>query len=63
MERITLRLPDEVHGTLTAIAKDEERSLNAQIVYALKYYLDSRHSVESKKRRAPTGEDDYTEAP
>lgn len=35
-ERITLRLPADLHGVLTAHAKRDQRSLNGQIVYLLR---------------------------
>jgi hypothetical protein len=34
--RLILRLPGDVHAALVAWAKDEERSLNAQIIYLLR---------------------------
>lgn len=39
MERITLRLPDDLHEALTKIAQKENRSLNSQILYALKAHV------------------------
>jgi hypothetical protein len=36
MARITLRLPDELHKLLVEEAVQQERSLNAHIVYLLK---------------------------
>lgn len=40
MKRITLRLPDDLHDAIGDIAEKEDRSLNAQIVNAIKYYID-----------------------
>lgn len=40
MKRITLRMPDDLHDSINAIAEKEDRSLNAQIVNAIKYYID-----------------------
>lgn len=40
--RLILRLPPDVHEALTAWAREEERSLNAQIVYLLRRALAGR---------------------
>lgn len=42
MARITLRLPDDLHEQLVEIAKEDDRSLNAQIVASLKNYILAR---------------------
>lgn len=55
MERITLRLPDEVHAAIAEIAKGEDRSLNAQIVRILKDYINERKN-KSKELDNTTGE-------
>jgi len=34
-----LRIPDKLHERLVAIAKRQERSLNAQILYVLKTWV------------------------
>jgi len=39
MKRITLRLPDDLHDEFVEIANKKDRSLNAQIIRALRYYL------------------------
>ena len=36
MVRFTLRIPKELHKQLAVLAKRDERSLNAQILYILK---------------------------
>jgi len=40
MKRITLRLPDELCEEIEKLATEENRSLNAEIVQAIKYYVD-----------------------
>lgn len=37
--RLLLRLPRDVHAQLASAAKDDERSLNAQLVYILRQWL------------------------
>lgn len=40
--RLILRLPADLHAALTDWAREEERSLNAQIVYLLRRALAER---------------------
>jgi len=40
--RLILRLPTDLHEALTDWAREEERSLNAQIVYLLRRALTER---------------------
>ena len=40
MANINLRIPDEIYKLLKKIAKEEERSINAQIVYIIKKYAE-----------------------
>lgn len=40
MVRFTLRIPDELYGKLVALASQQERSLNAQVLYILKTCID-----------------------
>lgn len=40
--RLVLRLPSDLHAALAAWAKDEDRSLNAQIVRVLRQAVESR---------------------
>jgi hypothetical protein len=39
MANFSLRLPDELYQALKEVAKLEERTINAQIVYILKHYI------------------------
>jgi predicted HicB family RNase H-like nuclease len=41
-KKITIRVPDEVHAALVQAAKDDDRSLNAEILALLKLALASR---------------------
>jgi len=43
--RFILRLPKDVHDALTAWAKEEERSLNAHILYLLRRALADRRGA------------------
>lgn len=40
MANFSLRLPDELYKALKEVAKEEERTINAQIVYILKHYIE-----------------------
>jgi len=46
MQRITVRISDELHTDITAIAKDNGASLNFVVEQALKYYRDKRYMDE-----------------
>ena len=39
---LTLRLPEEIYKELRNIALEEERSINGQIVYILKQYIEDK---------------------
>ena len=39
---LTLRLPEEIYKELRKIALEEERSINGQIVYIIKQYIDDK---------------------
>lgn len=43
MKRITLRLPDELCEEIERLATEENRSLNAEIVQAIKHYTAMAH--------------------
>jgi len=43
--RLILRLPTDLHEALTTWAREEERSLNAQIVYLLRRALSDRRGA------------------
>ncbi len=47
MANFSLRLPDELYKALKEVAKLEERTINAQIVYILKHYI--KEYFEKKK--------------
>jgi hypothetical protein len=48
MVKITLRLPDDLHDAIAEIANQKDRSLNAQIIRAL------RHCVAMEKQTDAT---------
>ncbi len=39
---LTLRLPEEIYKELRKIALEEERSINGQIVYIIKQYIEDK---------------------
>ena len=43
MQRITVRISDELHTAMSDIAKDDGTSLNCVVEQALKYYRDKRY--------------------
>lgn len=44
--KITIRIPDELHADISAIAKESGASLNYVAEQALKYYRDKRYMEE-----------------
>ena len=46
MQRVTIRISDELHADISAIAKDSGASLNYVIEQALKYYRDKRYMAD-----------------
>jgi hypothetical protein len=49
---VNVRLPEDIHRELTALAAEEDRSLNGEIVYAVRQYIAAR-------RRPPQPSSDY----
>jgi len=45
--KVTVRIPETVHGRLADLAKRERRSLNAQLVVLLEQALGTRPTTES----------------
>lgn len=43
MPRVTIRIPDELHTDITALAKEKGASLNYVVEQALKYYRDKQY--------------------
>ncbi|MDE7390002.1 MAG: type II toxin-antitoxin system HicB family antitoxin, partial [Lachnospiraceae bacterium] len=41
--RFTIRIPDDLHSDITALAKESGASLNYIVEQALKYYRDKRY--------------------
>ncbi|MFE4665413.1 Arc family DNA-binding protein [Streptomyces sp. NPDC056716] len=52
MKQITLRLPDDEHARLKALAEREHRSLHAQILHMLNRSRDDHAPVEGERRSA-----------
>jgi hypothetical protein len=45
--KVTVRIPETVHGRLADLAKRERRSLNAQLVVLLEHALGTRPSDQA----------------
>lgn len=45
-ERITLRLPADLHAALRKAAEEDTRSLNSEIIHVLRQWLAQRESRE-----------------
>lgn len=55
-KRFSLRLPGDVHEELEAIAAEEDRSLNSEMVHALRNHVRSyRSSTRARARRDEHG--------
>jgi predicted HicB family RNase H-like nuclease len=39
-KKITIRVPADIHAALVALAKQDQRSLNAEIVVALRAFIE-----------------------
>ena len=50
MVKITLRLPDDLHDTFVEIANEKDRSLNAQIIRALRYYAAMKNHADTTEK-------------
>lgn len=44
----SIRIPEEIWNEIAKIAQEEERSVNSQIVYIFKKYLEQQKKEESK---------------
>lgn len=55
MERITLRLPEDLHAQLKQLAKSLDRSLNAQIIHCLRTCVGNQaeQAITPTSRRLP----------
>ena len=53
--KLSIRLPADMHATLTEQAKREERSLNGQIVYLLRQTITTGTSLRRTSGRAVRG--------
>lgn len=48
MINTTLRIEEELYQEIGKIAEDEQRSINAQIVYILKKFIEEKKEKEKK---------------
>lgn len=48
MINFTLRLDEETHDKISKIANKEQRSLNSQIVYIIKKYIEEQSNKNNK---------------
>lgn len=49
---VSLRLPEDMHAALTALAQRDRRSLHAEIVYILERFLDAEGKAAARSERA-----------
>ena len=58
MKRTTLRIDDKLHQALVAAAKEDRRSLNEEIVFAIQELLRkrSKQAQRLRKQEKETGE-------
>jgi len=64
MKRITLRLPDDLGQAIEELAARQDRSLNAEIIQAIKYYVDmARRREKMDKEFEEMKRGNYTELP
>ena len=58
MKRTTLRISPELHQALAVVAKDDQRSLNAEIVFAIQELLRKcskrRHQTQKREKEFGT---------
>jgi hypothetical protein len=47
-KKFTLRIPEELHGKLTKLADEDDRSLHAEILSLLKEALKAREEKQTK---------------
>jgi hypothetical protein len=50
MATLSLRLPEELYNVLKELAEKEQRSLNGQILYILKNYIEQLQKAEKSKQ-------------
>ncbi len=48
--KFTLRIDEETHKKLSIIAEKEQRSLNSQILYIIKKYIEENEKTIQKKK-------------
>ncbi len=53
MKQLVIRLPDELHATLTALAKQERRSLNSEMVIRLERSVTGNARASGKRTSRP----------
>ncbi len=49
--KFTLRIDEETHRELSILAEKEERSLNSQIIYIVKKYIEDQKQKEKDKKQ------------
>lgn len=47
--KFTLRIDEDTHKKLSIISEEEQRSLNSQIIYLIKKYIDEYEKNVQKK--------------
>jgi hypothetical protein len=49
MKKLTLLLPDDLHGELVKWAKEEKRSLHAQLLWIVQQALNTERAATTKE--------------
>lgn len=44
MKKLTIRLSDDLHTQIAALAKDDQRSLNKQVIWIIEAAIEARKS-------------------
>lgn len=44
MKKLTIRLSDDLHNQIVALAKDDQRSLNRQVIWIIEHAIEAHKS-------------------
>jgi predicted HicB family RNase H-like nuclease len=50
MKQLNLRLPDDIHAALTAMAEDDDRSLNKMVIALIRNEQEHRAKQQGSRR-------------
>lgn len=57
---LNVRMPTEMHEELVSLAEDEDRTLNGQIVHALRFYLSQKRRPNTPRLLCAEQQAEYT---